>query len=208
MQSEFRNARGRVRGVGEYSRQEAADRAGVSIEDLDTLLELRLIAPDEDGSFSQGTVRKIGLLASLMASRLPMEFFVSGLKGGAMSVDFLDDPAYSHFSAFTRESFAEVSLRTGVPVDLLMVIREAIGWAMPEPTDRMREIELEMVPLLQAQLEVGYPPKSVERLLRTLGDGLQRFVLADAATMVTNVFEPVSDRPGAEHTAEIGRAHV
>ena len=196
----------RVGGVGEYSPQEAAERAGVPIEALNTLLEHGLVAPDGDGRFSQGGVRKIGLLASLMASRLPMEFFVSGLKDGAMSVDFLDDPAYSHFSAFTRESFADVSVRTGLPVDLLMVIREAIGWAMPEPTDRMREIELEIVPLLEAQLEVGYAPKSVERLLRTLGDGLQRFVLADAAIMVTSVFEPVADRPGAEHTAAITSA--
>ena len=192
--------------MGEYSRQEAAERAGVPIEDLDTLIEHGLVAPDDDGSFSQGSVRKIGLLASLLASKLPLEFFEAGLKSGAMSVDFLDDPVYSHFSAFSRESFTDASVRTGVPVDLLMVIREAIGSALPKPADRMRDIELEIVPLVEAQLELGYPPKSVERLLRTLGDSLQRFALADRDVMAASVFEPVAGRPGAEHAGVVTEA--
>lgn len=189
--------------VGEYSRDEAADRAGVAIKDLNTLLEHGLVAPDEDGSFSQGSVRKISVLAGLMASRLPVEFFEEGIKSGTLSVDFLDDPVYSIFSAFSRESFDDVSVRTGVPVELLMVIREAIGSAMPEPTDRMREIELEIVPLIEAQLEVGYPPRSVDRLLRTLGDGLRRFIQADTVVMATAVFGPPPHRQRADHTVVI-----
>ena len=74
-----------------------------------------------------------------------------------------------------------------------MVIREAIGSAVPRPTDLVREIELGIVPLIEAQLASGYPPEVVERSLRTMGENLRRFVLAEADDFRAYVIEPVSE---------------
>jgi hypothetical protein len=58
-----------------------------------------------------------------------------------MSLAFMGSPAYERFTALTNETFAEASQRTGVPVELLMVVREAAGGAVPSPNDRIQQTE-------------------------------------------------------------------
>jgi len=191
--------------MGELSRQDAADRAGVGIEDLNRFVDLGLITPDEDGLFTSGAVRKAGLIATLRAGGIPAEALATAMEAGHVSLGFLDDPAFDHFSALSELTFDDLASRTGIPVELLTVIREAIGSAVPLPSDAMREIELAVVPLLKAQLDSGYPVGAVERGLRTLGDSLRRAATAEAEAFAAFVIEPVAAKPGVTG-AEIGAA--
>ena len=68
----------------------------------------------------------------------------------------------------------EVSEKTGIPVELLMVIREAVGFAEPQPEDRLRENELQIVPLVKAQISEGFRLTVIERWLRVYGDSSRR----------------------------------
>jgi adenylate cyclase len=190
----------------EWSRQEAADRAGVSVDDLDRYIELGLIKPDDEGRLTAGGVRKVGLVASLNAGGLPLEGLATAMKAGHLALDFLDDPAYDLFSALSALSFNDLAAQSGIPVEVLMVIREAIGSAMPEPTDGVRDVELAIVPLLQAQLDSGYSIDAVERGLRTMGDSLRRAAIAEADAFSVFVIEPVAQ--GGATGAEIGAAAV
>ena len=45
----------------------------------------------------------------------------------------MDAPAYDRFATLSDETFEGLSERTGLPLDLLMLIREATGGAMPRP---------------------------------------------------------------------------
>ena len=182
--------------MADYSRQEAADRAGVSIERLDQLVELGALGAGIHDRFSSGDVRKIGLISSLVDAGLPLESMVDQMRSGEFSVDFLDNQAYEMFSALSPVTFDELSSRTGLPVDLLMGIRAATGSAAPSPTDRMREDELKVVPLLEAQLANNYSATTVDRLLRTLDDSLRRFTTADGDAFFRFVISPVVDRAG------------
>ena len=56
-----------------YSRQEAADRAGVSLEEFNRQVEAGILKPDEANRFSAGEVRKAGLIKSLQAAGLPLD---------------------------------------------------------------------------------------------------------------------------------------
>lgn len=181
-----------------YPRREAARRAGIDVVDLDRMVELRIIVPDQGDRFTAGDVRKAGLLASLQSGGLPLHVVAAEIDNGSISIDFLDDPAFDHFSALSSVTFEELGVRSGMPVDLLMVIREAIGSAVPRPTDLVREIELGIVPLIEGQLASGYPPDTVERSLRTMGDSVRRFALAEADDFRTHVIEPASSRPDAD----------
>jgi adenylate cyclase len=162
------------------------------------MIELRMIVPDEGDRFTAGDVRKAGLLASLESAGLPLHMVAAEIENGSLSIDFLDNPAFDHFSALSSVTFEELGTRTGVPVDLLVVIREAIGSAVPLQTDLVREIELGIVPLIEGLLASGYPPDVVERSLRTMGESLRRFALAEADDFRTYVIEPASSRPGAD----------
>ena len=135
-------------------------------------------------------------MRDLSAAGLPLEALAAELKTGRLSLDFLDNPGFDHFSALTDQTFEELSASTGIPPHLLLVIREAIGAAVPSPTDRVGDNELVVVPLIEGQLASGYSPTAIERGLRTMGDSLQRLTTADADDFYRFVIEPVGRRPG------------
>ena len=109
--------------MAEFSRRQAADRAGVSLAALDRLIELNLVSPNDMDRFTAGEVRKIGLLASLMAGGIPEDALATARRNGGLSLDFLDDPSYENFSALSDVTFEALSERAGISVDLLLTIR-------------------------------------------------------------------------------------
>lgn len=184
--------------MADYSRQEAAERTGITADGLDRLIELEVIVPSARDRFTEGGIRKIGLVLSLQSSGIPDETLAAEIKSRRLSFDFFDNPGFDHFSALSPVTFDELSAQRDIPVELLLVIREAIGSALAKPTDRVRDIELAIVPLIEAELACGYPRDAVERLLRTMGDSLRRFVLAEADAFARYVIGPVGHLSGDE----------
>jgi adenylate cyclase len=183
--------------MSDYSREQAAERADVSIDHLDRMLELGMLGERASDKFSAGDIRKIGLLRDLSGAGLPLEALAAEMKAGKLAIDFLDNPIFEMFSALSNQTFEELSASTGIPLDLLLAIREATGAAVPRPTDRVGELELAVVPLIEAQLATGHPTSAIERGLRTMGDSLQRPVTTYAEAFRVYVIESVAQRPGA-----------
>jgi adenylate cyclase len=173
-----------------YSRNEAAERAGVEVPYLDRLVDLRILTPDAQDRFSGGDVRRVLMATSLEGAGIPLDAVADAVRRGALSLDFLDAAAYERFAALSGETFREVSERTGIPLALLTVIREAIGMAEPSPEDRLREDETAIVPWVELQLAAGFRPVAIERLLRVLGDGTRRITEQEAAWWRSEVIEP------------------
>jgi hypothetical protein len=59
--------------VETYTREEAAWRAGVSVEALHALVGMAILAPDPDGRFSEGDVRRIGVAYRLEAGPVELK---------------------------------------------------------------------------------------------------------------------------------------
>src|SRR5207249_1552449 len=78
------------------------------------------------------------------------------------------------FAEFSGSTFHELSARTGIPMDLLKVVREATGFTEPQPQDRVREDELSVVQTIELQLSKGFRPVVIERWLRVCADSLRR----------------------------------
>ena len=190
----------------QYEAAQAAERAGISVEELSRQVALGILSPGEDGRFTAGAVRKAAMAHSLEAGGVPLEGLAAEMKTGRLSLDFLDNPAYETFAALSGLTFEQLSTQTGVPVELLMVIREAIGSAVPLPSDLVRENELNVVPMLEAKLRLRYPAAVVEGSLRTMGDSLRRFALTEADAFRAHVIGPMTGRPGVEIAAAAGAA--
>ena len=174
----------------DYSRQEAADRAGMSLADLSRQVDAGVITPLDGDRFSAGVVRKAGLVKSLEGAGLPLEGLASVIRSGQVSLDFMESPLYERFSAISTVTFQQLSDQTGVPVELLMVIREAIGSAQPTPQDFVREDELAIAPFLEMQYKARFRPVAIERFLRVTGDSLRRIAETEADWWYTEVLEP------------------
>jgi adenylate cyclase len=188
--------------VVRYSGEDAAERAGVEPSYLVRLVDLGILTPETPDRYSDGEVRRVLMATSLEGAGIPLDSVAAAMQRGAVTFDFLDAEAYERFAALSGETFSQVSERTGIPLELLTVIREAIGMAEPEPEDRLREDEMAIVPFIELQLAAGFRRTAIERLLRVQGDSTRRITEQEASWWLSEVIEPaVAAGKGAEEMA-------
>jgi adenylate cyclase len=168
-------------GVSGYTRQEVAQRAGVDPDYLDRLVELGILTPAAGEAFSPGDALRARWLQSLERAGVPLEGLAAAVRDGALSFSFLDVRAYDRFAGLSGTTFQQLSAQTGIRLELLMVVREAFGFAEPRPEDHVHHNELSVVPTIQLQLSKGFRPVVIERWLRVYGDSLRRIAEAEAA---------------------------
>jgi class 3 adenylate cyclase len=185
-----------------YPREDAAERAGVEPSYLVRLVDLGILAPEEPDRFSPGDVRRVLMAKSLEDGGIPLDGVGAAIQRGTLSLAFLDAPSYERFAALAAETFRQVSDRTGIPLELLMVIREAIGMAQPSPDDRLREDEMAIVPFIELQVAEGFRPAAIERLIRVQGDSTRRITEQEAHWWNSEVIEPaIASGKGLEEIA-------
>jgi len=189
------------------SQTDVADRAGVDPGFVQRLIDTGVLASATGGDFSEGDVRRVRLYQGLEGTGLPLEAIREALDVGELSFGWLDNPLYSLIAPLSPRSFREVASETGIPPDLLLVVREAIGFALPDPDDPMREDELRVVPLIRVLVSRGFPTAVVEQCLRVYGDSFRRIAETEAEWWRTQVTLPsmASGLSQAEmHEATIG----
>ena len=167
--------------MSEYSRQEVTQRAGVDPDYVDRLVELGILTPGAGEAFAPGDVLRARWVQSLERAGVPLEGLAAAVRDGVLSFSFLDVGAYDRFAGLSGTTFQQLSAQTGIPLELLMVVREVFGFAEPHPEDTLHHNELSVVPLLQLQLSKGFHPVVIERWLRVYGDSLRRIAEAEAA---------------------------
>jgi adenylate cyclase len=173
-----------------YSREDAAEQAGVEPHYVLRLMDLGILARGDEGRLSSGDVRRVLMAKSLEDAGIPLEGVATAIQRGALSLEFLDSPSYERFAHLTPESFQQVSDRTGIPLELLTAVREAAGMAQPSPGDRLREDEMAIVPFIELQIAEGFRPAAIERVLRVQGDSTRRIADQEAAWWNSEVIEP------------------
>jgi class 3 adenylate cyclase len=166
--------------VGDQSRREVARRAGVDPEYVDRLVELGILRPGSRDAFSPGDVRRARWVRSFEEAGVPLEGMAAAVRDGALSFSYLDASAFDRFAGLSGTTFQQLSDKTGIPLDLLRVVREAVGFAEPRPDDLVREDELSVVPAIELQLAMGFRPVVIEGWLRVCADSLRR--IADTET--------------------------
>jgi hypothetical protein len=87
---------------------------------------------------------------------------------------------YDRYSRFSNTTFQDLSAQHGIPLEVLMVMREAIGFARPAPEDLVREDELRIATALEVLLSRGFKPAVIERWLRVSGESLREHSRVDS----------------------------
>jgi adenylate cyclase len=187
-----------------YSVENAAERVGVEPSYLVRLVDLGILAPEEPDRLSPGDVRRVLMARSLEGAGIPLDDVATAIRHGALSLEFFDAASFERFVALAPETFHQVSDRTGIPLELLTVIREAIGLAQPSPDDRLREDEMTIVPFVELQVAEGFRSAAIERLLRVQGDSTRRIAEQEAAWWNSEVIQPAA--AAGKGPEEIGNA--
>jgi adenylate cyclase len=185
--------------MSEYSRQDVARRAGVEPNYIDRLVESGILTPDAADRFSPGDAHRARWTQRLEQAGVPLEGLAAAIRDGVLSFSFMDVSAFSRFAGLSGTTFRQLSARTDIPVELLMVVREAFGFAEPRPEDTVREEERSVVPLIERQLSAGFRPVAIERWLRVWGDSLRRVAETETAAWRSEVVMPRLEAGMAEN---------
>jgi class 3 adenylate cyclase len=168
-----------------------ASRAGVERDFIDQLIGLGVFPPGAHQQDTDGLVRRARLLDALVRGGIAITALAEAVATGALSLDFLDQLSYSRFSAYGDETFTELATRTGVPVELLLATREAMGSPRPEPGEHVRAMELAVVPFLEIVTREQVRPESIERTIRVMGDGARRIAETEADWWRSEILAPL-----------------
>jgi adenylate cyclase len=177
--------------VSGYTRQEVAQRAGVDPDYVDRLVELGILTPAAADAFSPGDALRARWVQSLERAGVPLDRISAAIRDGALSFSFMDVTAFDRFAGLSGTTFQQLSASTGIPLGLLMVVREAFGFAEPRPEDTVRKDELSVVPVIELQLAKGFRPVVIERWLRVYGDSLRRIAETETASWRSEVVMPL-----------------
>lgn len=175
-----------------FTRDALAERAGVPVGYVDHLVELGVLATPSDGSaFSAGDVRRVRLVRGMDQGGLPLEAIGAAIRKEDLSFDFLDLPSWRWYGGFTGKTYREFSLEVGVGIELLMALRESMGFGRAEPDDLVHEEELDFIPVVKVIIEAGVDPEPLERLVRVWGDSLRRMTEAASNFYHTQIELPL-----------------
>ncbi|MGH2576179.1 MAG: adenylate cyclase regulatory domain-containing protein, partial [Actinomycetota bacterium] len=177
--------------MSEHSRREVAAKAGVDAGYVDRLVELGILRPGSGDAFSPGDVRRARWVRSFEEAGVPLEGMAAAVRDGALSFSYLDASAFDRFAGLSGTTFQQLSDKSGIPLDLLRVVRTAVGFAEPRPEDLVREEELSMVPAIELQLSMGFRPVVIEGWLRVCADTLRRIADTEADWWRTEVELPL-----------------
>ena len=179
-----------------------AIRAGVDVAYVERLSELGILPERDPDVDLAGDERRVRVVVGLDRGGIPLDVLGEAMRQGHLSLDFVEQPAYDRFAGYTDRTFQALSDETGIPLDLLLDIREAGGSTRPRPDDKVRATELGVVPFIRALVDAGIRTTSIERTLRVAGDGLRRVADTESDWWWTDILEPLF-RKGVP-TAEIG----
>jgi hypothetical protein len=146
-------------------------------------------------------VRTARWVHSVDVTGVPLEGIATAVRDGTLSFSYLNASAFDQFAETSGTTFGQLSESTGIPMDLLKVVREALGFAEPRAEDRVREDELSVVHAIEIQLSNGVRPIAIERWLRASADSLQRIAETETDWWRSEVEMPLLE--GGMSTAQM-----
>jgi adenylate cyclase len=163
------------------SLQQLADRAGVDASYVHRLIELGALDRLQDG-YGEREVHLTALFHRWEAAGLAPDSVLDAVEKGDLSLSFLETPGFELPGRLDR-TYRDVAAETGVPLQLVVGLHEAVGFAKPDPDDRVREDDPTLVELARIFLEGGASEAAVRRMFRVYGDNLRRL-----ATAISDVY--------------------
>src|SRR6266545_3573042 len=115
--------------MARISVDDVARRAGVASDYVDRLVELGILTRGD--GFSPGDVLRTRWVESLERSGVPLDGLAAVVLDGTLSLSFMDVTAFDRFAGLADTTFHELSETRGIPMDLLKVVREAVGFGGP-----------------------------------------------------------------------------
>jgi class 3 adenylate cyclase len=170
--------------------QELANQAEVSPDYVLRLIELGALEPkDGDVAYGSSESGRIRLLHAWEEAGLSAEDIMELVRAGELSISWLDTPAVTR-AARLKMTFEQLCSEEEMPISTVRALYEAIGFAPPDPGERIRAGDRELVDLLHMFFAAGAGEGPTLRLLRVYADSLRRIATAEAELYESQIEEP------------------
>jgi len=138
------------------------------------LVELGVLAPgpDSEEPFVDADAMRVELVEELAASGIPPQKIAAAMSGGALTLSYLDHLPGP--SARSDQTYAELCDEIGIPFPLLERICVGFGLSSPQPDERVRADDLDILSDLPFLLEAGLGEAEVLRAARVWGENTRR----------------------------------
>jgi adenylate cyclase len=160
------------------SREQLVRRVGVDDDYVDRLHELGALRGRDD-AYEERDVHVAALLHMWERAGLSAPTILAAVDTGTLSLEFLDAPAWElpEPLPITYREFAD---QHRIRLQLLQGIQQAMGFAAPDPDDRVRRDDTVLTELARILLDIGASEEGVRRLFRAYADNIRRLAMAEA----------------------------
>jgi class 3 adenylate cyclase len=172
------------------SLEDVAEQAEVEPGFVARLVASGAIEPDAPDGYTETDVRRVRLLRAWEEAGLPAERVMELVREGELSVAWLNTPAVTR-AGRQEATLEQLCDETGTDIALVQSLYEAIGFAPPNPTDRIREGDRELVELVRRFVAAGAEVAPTLRLLRIYADSVRRIAKAEAELYEVQVEQPL-----------------
>jgi adenylate cyclase len=138
-----------------------------------------------------------------------MDGIAAAIRTGRLSFAFMEAAPYRRFAVPSTRSFRQVSQDTGIPLETLREILEAMGFAWTSADDPIREDELEVVPLIRLGFSSGLLDQAwLSRVGRAYAEGMRLAAQVENEAYTARFEKPVlasglGQRQAMERAAEV-----
>lgn len=158
--------------------EELIQRAGVDHGFVRRLHQLGAFRSDDD-RYEERDVHVAALLNMWERAGLSIPSILAAMDARRLSLDFLDSPAWELPEPLPI-TYREFAKEQGIPFELLQGIQVAMGFAAPDPDDRVARDDAKLAELARIVLEIGASEDSVRRLFGLYSDNIRRLALAES----------------------------
>jgi adenylate cyclase len=191
----------------------AADLAGlaeVTEAEIGRMVDLGVLVPREGPApFRATDIQKVRLAMACERAGLPMDTIAEVIRAGRLSFAFMEAAPYQRWALPSTRTFRQVSQDTGIPLEDLREILEAMGFAWRSADEPIREDELEVVPLIRLAFSSRLLDQAwLNRVGRVYAEGMRLAAQVENEAYVARFEEPVlasglGQRGAMEQASEI-----
>lgn len=190
------------------SREQLVQRAGVDDDYVHRLHELGALRGRDD-AYEERDVHVAALLRMWERAGLSASAILAAVDEGTLSLEFLDSPAWD-LPEPLPVTYREFADEHRIPLHLLQGIEEAMGFAAPDPDDRVPRDDAVLAELARVVLDIGASDEGVRRLFRVYAENVRRLAMAEADLYMEELEKPWVDSGTDESElmlrgAEVGR---
>ena len=190
------------------SREQLVQRAGVDDDYVHRLHELGALRGRDD-AYEERDVHVAALLRMWERAGLSASAILAAVDEGTLSLEFLDSPAWD-LPEPLPVTYGEFADEHRIPLHLLQGIEEAMGFAAPDPDDRVPRDDAVLAELARVVVDIGASEEGVRRLFRVYAENVRRLAMAEADLYMEELEKPWVDSGTDESElmlrgAEVGR---